>query len=329
MPPMRRSLRALGLVGGAAFAASTLLIPAAPAAAPRALPVGTYRGIPGPYRTIQAPAAAAKPGDTVLVGPGVYHEATTPEDGVLITTPGVRLRGMDRRGVVVDGTLPTSTQPCSSAPAAQNLAPDGRNGIEVKADGVYVENLTVCNFLSSAGGEDGNEVWWNGGDGSGKIGMTTYWGNYLTATSTFFAGPDAPMAQYGIFVSNAGGPGSVNQSYANNMGDSAFYVGACPDCNAVLDGVHAEHSALGYSGTNSGGHLIIENSEWDDNKAGIVPNSLNNDDAPPPQDAACPNGGTEPTGKHSCTLKENNYVHDANEPDVPGPRHPGRGPLGP
>src|SRR5947209_16373833 len=140
---MRLSLRALGLVAAAVFAFTGTALPTAPAAAPKALLVGTYNGIHGKYRTIQAAVAAAKPGDTILVGPGVYHESTTPEDGVLITTPGVRLRGMDRKGVVVDGTLPTSTQPCSSAPAAQNLAPDGRNGIEVKADGVYVENLTV------------------------------------------------------------------------------------------------------------------------------------------------------------------------------------------
>ena len=328
MAHMRRSLRVLGLAGGAALAAASLLIPAAPAAAPHALLVGSYHGIPGPYRTIQAAVAAAKPGDTILVGPGVYHEATTSEDGVLITTPGVRLRGMDRNGVILDGTLPTSPRPCSSDAAAQSPTPNGRNGIEVKANGVYVENLTVCNFLSSAGAENGNEVWWNGGDGSGKMGMSTYWGNYLTATSSFFAGSDAPMAQYGIFVSNAGGPGSVKQSYANNMGDSAFYVGACPDCNGVLDGVHAEHSALGYSGTNSGGHLSITNSEWDDNKAGIVPNSLNNDDAPPPQDGACPNGGTGPTGTHSCTVIENNFVHDNNDPNVPGSGIAGSAPVG-
>jgi len=325
---MRWSWRALGMIGGLGLAAS-VLAPASAAPTPaRALLVGSYRGIPGRYRTIQAAVAVARPGDTILVGPGVYHEATAAEDGVLITTPGVRLRGMDRNGVIVDGTLPTSRQPCSNDAAAQTPAPEGRNGIEVKADGVYVENLTVCNFLSSPGGEGGNEIWWNGGDGSGKIGMTTYWGNYLTATSSFFAGPDGPMAQYGIFVSNAGGPGSLKQSYASNMGDSAFYVGACPDCNAVLDGVHAEHSALGYSGTNSGGHLIIQNSEWDDNKAGIVPNSLNNDDAPPPQDGACPNAGTGPTGSHSCTVIEHNYVHDNNDPNVPGSGIAGSAPVG-
>ena len=38
-----------------------------------------------------------------------------------------------------------------------------------KAADVWVQNLTACNFLSGKG-EAGNEIWWNGGDGSGKIG---------------------------------------------------------------------------------------------------------------------------------------------------------------
>jgi hypothetical protein len=73
---------------------------------------------------------------------------------------------------------------------------------------------------------------------------------------------------------------------------------------------------------------VIRNSEWDDNKAGIVPNSLNNDDAPPPQDGACPNGATGPTGTHSCTVIEGNYVHDNNDPNVPGSGIAGSAPVG-
>ena len=53
-----------------------------------------------------------------------------------------------------------------------------------KADNVQIENLTACNFLSGTG-DSGNQVWWNGGDGSGKIGLTGYTGRYLTGTSSF------------------------------------------------------------------------------------------------------------------------------------------------
>ena len=58
-----------------------------------------------------------------------------------------------------------------------------------KANHVSIENLTACNFLGGAG-DSGNEIWWNGGDGSGKIGLTGYTGAYLTGTSTFFSNED-------------------------------------------------------------------------------------------------------------------------------------------
>jgi hypothetical protein len=96
------------------------------------------------------------------------------------------------------------------------------------------------------------------------------------------------------------------------MANSSFYVGACPDCNVVLRAVHAPNSALGYSGTNAGGHLVIEASEWDGNRVGILPSSLANDDRPSPQDGACPNA----PGR-SCTLIQFNYVHDNNNPNTP------------
>lgn len=175
-----------------------------------------------------------------------------------------------------------------------------------------VDNLTVCDYLASAGGDRDNELWFNGGDGSGQIGMRAYQAAYVSATSMYFKDASSAMAQYGIFASNAAGPCRIRHSYASNMGDAAYYVGACPDCNAVQDQVQGEHSALGYSGTNSGGHLVIQNSEWDDNRAGIVPNSLNNEDAPPPQSSLCPGRSTQ-----SCTMIRGNFVHDNNDPNVP------------
>lgn len=142
--------------------------------------------------------------------------------------------------------------------------------------------------------------------------MGPYTGRYLTASTTYFDPATGVGAQYGVFASNARGPGVIEHAYASNMIDSSFYIGACPDCNAVLRYVHAENSALGYSGTNAGGHLLIQDSEWNDNRAGIVPNSLANDDPPSPQDGACPGRA----GK-SCTIIERNYVHDNNNANTP------------
>jgi hypothetical protein len=325
-----------GLIALACCTSAVALAGAAPATAttPSVLRVGTFSGAPGKYKSIQAAVDAAKPGDWILIGPGDYHETgnRVPAGAlgderagaaVLVTTPGIHIRGMNRNGVVLDGTKSGAPQ-CSGVAANQNFGPldkagatSGRNGLIVfKAAGTSVENLTVCNFLngSQAGG---NNLWFDGGASSGKQQLGSWRGAYLSATSTYYAGKSAPFSSYGIYASNTFGPGLFTQVYANNQADAAYYIGACPDCNTILDHAHAQNSDLGYSGTNSGGHLIIQNSEFDNNQSGFVTNSQNNDDAPPPQDGACPGGGIGPTGTHSCWLFTKNSVHDNNNPNVP------------
>ncbi len=307
----------------------------------RALLVGAYHGVPGDYRTIQDAVDHARPGDWVLVAPGDYHEradyradgsADEAGAGVLLTTPDVHLRGMDRNRVVVDGTRPGAPT-CSAAPGDQDLGPHdanggtvGRNGVVVsQVDGVSVENLTACNFLNGNGG--GNQIWFNGGDGSGQVGMGSFSGRYLSATTTYYE-DGRPKAEYGIFASNAGGPGIIDTTYASNMADSAYYVGACPDCRTILVRAHAQGSALGYSGTDSGGRLVIAGSEFDHNKTGISTNSQNNDDAPSPQDGICPAGVSTLSPLGSCTYFVLNDIHDNNTPNVPSAGSADLGPVG-
>jgi hypothetical protein len=317
----------------------------APAASGQVLRVGTFNGIAGQYSSIQAAVDAAQSGDWILVAPGDYHEQADHRSsrgpqpvnspaGVVISTPGIHLRGMDRNGVVVDGTKPGSSQ-CSSNAAAQDLGvndsggtPMGRNGILIwKADNVSVDNLTVCNFLNGSA-KGGNEIWWNGGDGSGQIGLHNFYGSYLNATSSYYAG-ESTAAAYGIFSSNASG-GTWDYTYASNFNDSDYYVGACQQvCDQTLDHAHGQYSSLGYSGTNAGGQVIVKNSEFDNNKDGFSTNSQNNDDAPAPQDGSCPNGAISPiTHTTSCWVFMNNYVHDNNNANVPGAGAAAAGPVG-
>jgi hypothetical protein len=330
--------RTVGRVG-VAITALAVLAPAAAGA--RVLRVGRFHGKAGQYRTIQAAVNAAHAGDVILVAPGVYHERADysgrysaagkdePMAGVWIHTPRITLRGMDRNRVIVDGTKPGSSRACSSAKARQDLGPRGadhkrlgRNGIEVyKARGVKLENLTVCNFLKNP--EGGNQIWFNNGDGSGKQTPGSFLGSFLSATDSYYGGKGGPVGSYGIFVSNSSGPGKIVHTYASNMDDSDYYVGACRDCNVVVSDAHAQYSALGYSGTNSGGHLRLEHSEWDHNKTGIVTNSQNNDDAPSPALGWCP--GSSST---SCTFIQDNFVHDNNNPNVPGAGSAALGPVG-
>jgi hypothetical protein len=238
------------------------------------------------YSTIQSAVAAAVTGDFILIDVGTYAEQ------VHITTPGLHLRGMDRNAVIIDG---------------QHQVGDGI--LVDKADDVTIENLTVHDFdRASLDGDHGNQIWWNGGDGSGTIGLHNWTGSYLTAYSTDLLGG------YGIFISNSVS-GSLDQVYASGFNDAGLYLGACRDCQAVISHALVENNALGYSGTNSGGHVVIKDSTFQNNGNGIAPNSLNNDDQPPPQDGACNSGSntsTTPTFDSTtvdrCTIFQNNIV---------------------
>jgi hypothetical protein len=316
--------------------------------------VGTFHGHAGKYTTIQSAVDAAKPGDWILVAPGDYHEdadesgaATDPAHGdmggVMITTSDIHLRGMDRATVIVDGSKAGAPGACSSSPSAQNFGAVasngqavGRNGIVIwKANNVSVDNLTACNFLAGTG-DSGNEIWWNGGADSGTIGLKGYSGSYLTATTSYFSDQgtadqqEATAAQYGIFSSNAEGPGVWNQLYASNFNDSGMYVGAClQKCGMTIDHAWMEYNALGYSGTNSGGSIVVEHSQFDNNQDGFDTNTQINGDPPAPQNGACPGNGVSPiTHTHSCWVFIHNYVHDNNNPDVPEAGNAAAGPTG-
>jgi hypothetical protein len=341
----RGGTRRAWMVPAFVCALGAMLAMAAPAQA-KVLRVGTYHGVKGQYKTIQSAVDAAKKGDWILIGPGDYHEqgdrshppkGDVPPSGVLIKTPKLHLRGMDRNKVVVDGTKKGSSE-CSSKKSDQDFgvngkakgaaSPLGRNGLVAwKADNVSIENLTACNFLTGSG-SSGNEIWWNGGDGSGKIGLSGFKGNYLNATTTFYNGTDT-AAGYGLFSSNAKGPGVWGHDYASNFDDSNYYIGACQRvCNQTMNHDWSQYSALGYSGTNSGGKLIIKNSEFDHNKDGFDTNSQNNDDWPSPQDGRCKSGKSPITHSKSCWVFMNNFVHDNNNPNVPGRGAASAGPVG-
>ncbi len=284
-----RSARARGVWIGLA---GVFLTVASTASAARPIPhtmVVTQASVAYPhYSTIQAAVDAAAAGDWILIEVGIYT------DPVYVTTPGLHLRGMDRNDVVIDG---------------QHQA---GNGIEIwKANGVSVENLTVRDFdRPTLDGEGGNEIWWNGGDGSGTIGLSGWRGRYLTTYSTGL------LAGYGIFMSNSV-KGSLDNVYASGFNDSGLYLGACPDCRATIAHALVENNALGYSGTNSGGHIVVRDSVFRHNSSGVGPNSLNNDDQPPPQNGACDAGlNTSPTPTFvstrikRCTVFKRNIIED-------------------
>ena len=77
---------------------------------------------------------------------------------------------------------------------------------------------------------------------------------------------------YGIYV-EGGEHGTVDHDYVSGAADAAYYVGECAHCRATISHVVAALSAVGYSGTNAS-DVVIRDSLWDRNGAGIVPNTL-------------------------------------------------------
>jgi hypothetical protein len=92
------------------------------------------------------------------------------------------------------------------------------------------------------------------------------------------------VGQYGIYV-EGGEHGAVDHDYVSGAADAAYYVGECAHCNATISNVVGTLSAVGYSGTNAS-EIVIRNSLWDRNGAGIVPNSYANEAHPPQRRAA-------------------------------------------
>jgi hypothetical protein len=192
-------IRRLGLAGSLAvpFACVALLSTGAapaqaycypskkvPAPRHRVLFVGSYNGLKGSCRTIQEAVNAAAPGNWILIGPGDYKQSSTQQipgavgddragADILVKTPEIHIRGMNRNTVMLDGTKP-GTPECSPEESAQYLGTpegggySGNNGIVVyKAEGVYLQNFSTCNFMSgNLGG--GDEIWFDGAQSTGK-----------------------------------------------------------------------------------------------------------------------------------------------------------------
>ncbi len=250
------------------------------------------------FHKIQEAVEATKKGAWVLIEPGVYNEEVKVKGKA---HDGIHIRGMDRNTVILDGT------------GLEN--PKGSNGIEIgetygnKAelvDDVWVENLTVRNFEQEPNGSGGNEIWWSGGNETAKVGANGWWGRYLTAYSTGLYG------SYGIFTNNEI-EGEWENIYASGFNDSGMYLGACQECQARIVKADMENNQLGYSGSNSGGSLKIEQSIFRHNSSGVAPNAENPGDAPPPQDGEC---GRQNNKEKKPSAKEGPAGYEKDLPEI-------------
>ena len=215
--------------------------------------------VPADAPTISAAVSLARPGDLVLVAPGVYHES------VRITTARVTLRGESRDTVVIDGRL---RQP---------------NGIVVTAPRVAVENLTVRNntqngVLVTGSATAAAATPGDGGYDTGDEPVTFLKGflvSHVTATRNGLYGIYAFSAQDGV----------IEHSYASGSADSGIYVGQCKPCRIVVRDNIAELNAVGYEGTNASGDMYVVGNRLVGNRVGLTTNSDHQEKLLPQQNA--------------------------------------------
>jgi Right handed beta helix region len=191
----------------------------------------------------------------------VPQDAPTIPEAIAAAAPGDTIlvdRGTYPGGVVVPEDKPNLTIRGVDRNAVVFDGQDARDdAIDVRADDVTLQNLSAHNFLKNA-------FYWDG--------VTGFTGSYLTVWN---------VLGYGIYSEDSTG-GLIEHDYVSGAADAAYYIGECNPCRSTIRQVVARLSAVGYSGTNASGGLVIRDSVWDRNGAAILPNSLA-DEADPPQ----------------------------------------------
>ena len=210
---------------------------------------------------LAVPAALAGAASPSLAGSEIRvpEDAPTLQAAVGLSSPGdtiVLSTGTYGGGVVVPpGKHDITIRGVDRNEVVLDGADRRKDGILVHADGVSILSLSAHNFLR-------NGFYWEGAD--------RFRAAYLTVWN---------VGEYGIYVED-GERGVVEHTFVSGAARAAYYVGECRPCDAVLHDVVARLSAVGYSGTNATG-VVIRDSVWDRNGAGIVPNTYANEALPP------------------------------------------------
>lgn len=202
--------------------------------------------VPGDVPTISEAIERVADGGVVLVSPGIYTET------VRVDRPDVTLRGTDRNEVIIDG---------------EGLR---ANGVEVIADGVRVENLTVRNHTFNGvlvtGLHDKNGPQAHNMDGYGGLDpekfppLKRFLVSHVTASNN---------GLYGIYAFNSH-DGVIRDNYASGSADSGFYVGQCSQCGILVTGNVAENNAIGYENANASDSVVVTGNRFTGNRVGAT-----------------------------------------------------------
>ncbi|MEV7416923.1 right-handed parallel beta-helix repeat-containing protein [Streptomyces sp. NPDC089919] len=271
--PRERGAARSGHRPGRARRALLLLTAALLAAATACGTDGPTRPLPGPegHAVIRVPQDApsiqravdlTRPGDLVLVQPGVYRESVT------VRTARVVLRGADRNRTVIDGEFRRA------------------NGVTVTGAESVVENLTVRNHLANGvlfTGVTDERLQSRGAGGQEYEPLDTvkfpalrgFRASYVTAYDN---------ALYGVYAFDAR-DGVIEHSYASGHADSGIYVGQCRPCATVVRHNTLEHNAVGLEVTNASERLSFLGNTIRQNRVGVTVNSNDIEALAPQHDA--------------------------------------------
>lgn len=183
--------------------------------------------VPLDFFSVQDAVNAAQPGDLVLLDPGVYTEE------VVITTPDIVVRGRDRNTVFIDGLHSATT------------------GINVLADGVAIENLTVRNYLGDGIIVQANSV---------GVPRNRFRALHVTTSNT---------GKNGINLENTTNA-EIRQGWLSGHGASGVQITDCTNCATLVTTTLVEFSARGFSVSGGMGGVSIFSSTSRNNRTGIV-----------------------------------------------------------
>ncbi|MGZ4249283.1 MAG: hypothetical protein ACXVUE_13385 [Solirubrobacteraceae bacterium] len=233
----RRTLPVVAFAVALAFAAP---VAEAKKAAPKVLTVCKHGCI---YTTIQKAVNASGRKATIKVKPGKYVE-------------GVIVSGHQHDGLHIIGTGKKPSAVLLEGKHARGPGGVAQNGI----DGENVNNLDLENMKAEHYAANGFFI-------------NTCHGYLMKNLVAGF------NHSYGLYVFKCVG-GRMTQSVGYGNGDSAFYVGGTPfekhPVITTLDHDTGYENVLGYSGTNSK-YIVIRDSEFYNNGAGVVPNTLDSE----------------------------------------------------
>jgi hypothetical protein len=189
-----------------------------------------------PGQSIQAAVDQAQPGDTVLVEPGVYHEA------VLIRTDGITLRGS---GDFLSGTV---IEPPSTTPNNLCTGIFGPTGVCIVAKKVNMKTGAVKTPVYN---DTVTGLYVSGFAGNGVFGYGTYG---LTVQRVVAVNDGA----YGISRFESTKTLFANDTATGNS-EAGFYVGDSPNAATVVRDDVATGNSLGIFVRHARGVTVIHN----------------------------------------------------------------------